>query len=95
MKVTTEEMRRAANILIDHLENLGEREIVIDDDFYWNIPETEMYNPYERPVNLDMGQLSDDLEEIRKLIAKKSLCVSYGLVWLSSIFRRVGEMIVR
>ena len=94
MNVTTQELRRAANLLLDHLEASGQTEFKIDEDFYWNIPQEQLYNPYDKPTDLDMGQLSDDLGEIRKIVNDESPCVGYALVWLAPVCRRVGEKAV-
>lgn len=92
MRVTTSELARAAETILLHLESIGQTEFEMTEDFYWNIPEDEIYNPYAAPNNLDMGQLSEDLGRVRAILADPDLTVGAGLVWLSSILRRVGEM---
>lgn len=94
MKVTTDELRQAANALLDYLDETGRSEFTIEEDYYWNVPQEEVYKPFETPTELDMGQLSDDLAEIRKLNSKEAPLIGYGLVWLAALLRRVGEKAV-
>jgi len=91
MKITTEELRQAVNLVLAHLEESGQREFEVEEDFYWNIPEAELYNPYNEPSNLDLGQLSDDIKEIRKILTGESPCVGDALVWIAALMRRLGK----
>jgi hypothetical protein len=79
-------------ILLRHLEETGQAEVEIDDDFYWSVPAEQRYKPYVEPKALDLGQLSDNWAELTKMAAGKSGACGYALVWLSAILRRVGEL---
>ncbi len=92
MKVTTKELRQVASLLFDHLEASEQTEFNVEEDFYWNIPQDELYDRYKEPSHLDLGQLTDDVDRLRKMMSDKSLCVGYGLVWLAAVLRRLGEM---
>jgi hypothetical protein len=91
MKVKTADLRRAADVLWDHLEDTGHSEIEIDVDYYWDVPEGQRYDPYTEPVRLDLGQLSDDWKELTNVLERSSEPVNYALVWLAAILRRIGE----
>ena len=43
MKVSTEELRRAAVALLRHLENSDQREFKIAEDFYLDVPAEKRY----------------------------------------------------
>ena len=45
-------------------------------DHYWSIDGDERYNPYHDPTNLSLGQLTDDLQEIKKIARGESDPVS-------------------
>lgn len=92
MKITTDELRRATNTLFDYLDRTGQREFEIDDDFYWVIAEEERYAPYVEPKTLLMGQLSDDVEEVKRIADGSGTPVGRALVWLAAVLRRVGEI---
>lgn len=94
MKVKVSELRQAANTLFDHLEQSGHSEVDVEHDYYWSIPDKDLYLPYERPSELTLGQLSSDLEEIKRINAHEKPPVGYALVWLATLLRFVGAKIV-
>ena len=91
MKIKVSQLRTLSNKLLDHLEETGHGEVEVSVDFYWDIPAKHRYEPYTEPGKPDMGQLSDDWTELTKIAEGKAKPVNYGLVWLGSIFRRIGE----
>jgi hypothetical protein len=91
-EISTSELRKAANLLINHLEDMGIYNVKINEDFYWEVPKESRYDQYNQPVQLSIGQLSDDLNEINRLVSGNSPIVSYALVWLANVLRRVGEI---
>jgi hypothetical protein len=94
MNVTTAELRQLCNQLLTHLESNGIHTISVTDDYYWNVPSDQRYNPYEQPGQPDLGQLSDDIRELRRTLEGEREPVAYALVWLSSLLRYVGEKTV-
>jgi hypothetical protein len=91
MKVTTDEVRRAAMALLTHLDETGQSEVEIEEDFYWHIPEQERYDTYAKPKEFTVGQLSDDWAEIQAILAGRRKPVGMAMVWLASVMRRMGE----
>ena len=91
MKISVEELRVAFNLLIDHLEATGQETLEIDDDFYWDVPCEVRYDSYEIIEGATLGQLSDDWNEVQLMLEGRRPILGYGLVWLSSVLRRVGE----
>jgi len=94
MKVSTEAMQRAALMLLRHLDESGQKEFEIAEDFYWDVPADKRYDPYSEPTQLTVGQLSDDWTEIERITSGEREPLAYALVWLSSVLRRVGEKAV-
>lgn len=91
MKVDVAELRRAANRLFDHLEQQGVHQIEIVHDHYWEVPADVRYDVYGKPAKLDIGQLSEDLDNLRSLEKPTESPVGYGLVWLAQLLREVGQ----
>lgn len=61
--------------------------ISIDDvDFYWDVDSKELYNPLTEP-SLMLGQVSDDWNELQRLLDNKSVSLSYDLKRLSVILK--------
>ena len=96
MLVGTEDLRKAASLILNHLDETGQSTVEIKDDYYWAIPPEELYNPYSAPAptNFTLGQLSDDWNEIISIIDGQREPVGYSLVWLAAILKRVGELAV-
>lgn len=92
MRVETAELRKIAGMLLDHLEKSGVRAVEVPWDYYWDMPDEELYNPHDKPVNLDVGQLSDDWLELGRIGTGEMPPVGQALVWLSSILRAVGQL---
>jgi hypothetical protein len=91
MRVSTRELKKATRQLLGHLEKLKQKEFEIDQDFYWEISESEIYDVYTEPKDLMIGQLSHDWERIQRILDGTDEPVGQGLVWLSAILRFVGE----
>ena len=89
MKINIDELQKVTIFLLSKLkENSGE-EIEISNDYYWSILDDELYNPYEKPTDLTLGQLSDDLEEIKRLINSDD-AIMYDLKRLAVIFKAIS-----
>ena len=63
-------------------------------DYYWNVPKDQVYNPYQEPANLDLGQISDDWRELQRILRGESEELAYALTWISPILRALGEVTV-
>lgn len=85
--INIDELERISQMLFSKLkENIG-NEIEVNKDFYWNISEEELYNPYDEPSNMTLGQLSDDIERINYVYKFSDEIVNYDLKRLSTIIQ--------
>jgi hypothetical protein len=91
MRIAIADVRRICELLLTHLEQSGRGSIDLTNDFYWNIPQEQLYRPYEEPDVTDVGQLSDDWAELQAILRGQKEPLGYALVWLSSILRAIGE----
>lgn len=89
--IPIKDLRMVTNLLFDHLEQTGLSEYPLKQDYYWNIPIEHLYNTESTPADHDIGQLSDDWDELAKLLDRKADPLAYHLVWLSGILRAIGE----
>lgn len=94
MDITISELRAAAAILFDHLEHTGRTRVTIPHDYYWDIPSELIYDPAAEPGEFTLGQLSDDINEMRKIVDGEKDPLGYALVWLGALLRAVGEQTV-
>lgn len=94
MEVKLSLLKAVTEKILTRLEESGCSSVTISEDFYWAIPKEGRYDPYSQPKELTLGQLTDDLSELERIATGESEPISYGLVWLSSILRVIGEKIV-
>ena len=85
------DLRLISEKLFAYLEDQGVESIDFAVDYYWNIPKEQMYNPYQEPFELDMGQLTDDWDDLQKLLDPEREPLTDDFVDLAAILRAVGE----
>ena len=91
MTIDLEELRNLFNLLVTHIEQNVGMELDVHEDYYWNIPSPDRYDVYSNPDMLTVGQLTEDLQQLQKISDGVSEPIGYGLVWLASIIRKIGE----
>ena len=95
LRVDINEVEKALLHLLKELRNQKGDVIEMEPiDYYWSIDGDELYNPYNEPTHLTLGQLTDDLQEIKKLANCKAEPVSQDLVKVSSILAALGHKTV-
>lgn len=95
MKVKVNDLKRAMDLFVDRLESEGVYEVDIEEDFYWSIDQENLYDPYKEVESFSLGQLSSDWENVERMISGENQPIAYGLVWLSSVIKRIGEKVVK
>lgn len=86
MKVRIDEIQNIFTLLLSNLREQKGDEIELKNDFYWDIASDKLYNPYEEPDEVSLGQLSDDLKEIYRLSKSNEDAIPYDL-------KRIGEIL--
>jgi hypothetical protein len=88
MKAKIPELKIAVNELLDKLAKYAGDEIEVSVDYYWSIDENELYNPYKNPVDLTLGQISSDMEDLHNIVLRgEYTCVD--LLRVSEIIKAV------
>jgi hypothetical protein len=91
IKVKLEDLRRSLEMIISHLKGQGSEWVEIDEDYYWDVADEQMYNPLEDPTEFQLGQLTHDWERLSEIVKGKAPPIGYALVWLASILRAIGK----
>ncbi len=95
LQINLNEIEKAMSVLLHDLrEAQGEIIEVEPVDYYWSVPRVALYDPYKEPTDLTLGQLTDDLEEMKKLAEGTSEPVSLYLVKMSAILAMLGHKTV-
>jgi hypothetical protein len=58
---------------------------------FWAVPPPELYDVYERPSELRIGQLSESWEHVQETIERRESGLAYELVWLADVLRANGH----
>ncbi|KIE05771.1 hypothetical protein NF27_CY00070 [Candidatus Jidaibacter acanthamoeba] len=94
-KISIEKLKIGFLKVMRYLEEDGIKEFTLSNDYYWYIPKEQYYIPEERPKaeELKIGQLSSDIEKMRRIANDKDEPIPNDLMWLSAIMRALGEEI--
>ena len=91
---TTQELREVFDVLMRHVEERHGSTIEVDVDYFWSIPPDAIYDVYDQPTELTIGQLTESLDNIRSVAADPEQAISYALVWLGDVLRATGHKLV-
>ncbi|MGI4760325.1 MAG: hypothetical protein ACRYF0_06445 [Janthinobacterium lividum] len=92
MKITKKSLVKILEILLSKVFINSYNEIEMLEDFYWNIPDLDLYNIKDDPKELTLGQLSDDWQELVKILEKENAPTKYDLAKLSSVLRYLSSL---
>ena len=88
-------LRRASELLLDHLESVEGDALLVDKDYYWAIAPEQLYDAYTEPSTFTVGQLSECLENLEQIVEDPSRSTSFALVWLADLLRSAGQTVTR
>ncbi len=91
--ISTRTLRTILNRLVDHLEVTDGERVLLEHDYFWSVPSPAIYNPYEQPNELTIGQLSESWANLEQVLADDAE-VAYAFVWLGDILRAVGHEVL-
>ena len=66
MIIDMHKLEAITSILLSKLRESNGNNIELPHDYYWDIALDDLYNPYQEPTSLMLGQLSDDWEDVQK-----------------------------
>jgi hypothetical protein len=97
-EIDLERLRKAVNDIINHLvEDLGMKAVQIEDreDFYWTYSAPEAYDSTRKPLEPEVGRLSDDLGSTHLIQRGANGDVSFNLVHVAPLLKYIGEKVKR
>ncbi len=89
MKVNIDDLLGFTSGFLLKLKEAKGNDIELQSDYYWDIDSDELYNPYNEPKNISLGQLSDDLKEIMRL-KNRDDGIFYDLQRISNIIKALS-----
>ena len=90
MQIDIARLRAMTDAVFDHLVNEHGPTIQLPNDYYWHVGHAEQYDMDRQPEADLIGQISEDWQFLEGMIADGGM-ISYGLVWVASILRAIGE----
>ncbi|NUL06100.1 hypothetical protein HRW07_23300 [Streptomyces lunaelactis] len=95
LQIPLDQLRQAFEVSLHHVEASAGSTVPLKHDYFWSVPGDELYDPYNRPGELTMGQLSESWQHLEDLLADQDRALGYHLVWLADVLRAIGQDIVR
>ncbi len=93
LAINIADLRKITNLIFDHMEHdLDITSIVIEEDYYWDIPSKELYKVEGDHPSPGIGQLYDDWEFLSK-IRDREQAVSLMMIHVAPLLRYIGEKI--
>ena len=85
------ELREISQKLFSYLEATDRASIEIENDYYWKIDRDELVDTEKPPQDVTLGQLSDDMRELRAIVSGDAPPVGLALEWYSAVLRAVAD----
>ncbi|KAA9156454.1 hypothetical protein FPZ12_027595 [Amycolatopsis acidicola] len=91
LQISTQHLRAAFEAALTRLTEQEGENITLERDYFWSVPPNELYNVYEQPQELTIGQLSESWQNIQKLTEDTSAAIPQHLIWIADILRALGH----
>lgn len=86
MKVEIDFLQKIISLLLLRIKEQNGNTVELSNDFYWDISNEDLYQAYSEPKEFTLGQISQDLIEIERLLESPDEAIPYDL-------KRVAELI--
>ncbi|WP_309108256.1 hypothetical protein [Arthrobacter sp.] len=93
-RVSVQFLKEAIAVLLQHLEEVEGPEIGLEKDYFWSIPPERLYDVYNEPSSFTIGQLTESLGNLEKMVDDPTRVLSYGLVSMADVLRAVGQEVL-
>jgi hypothetical protein len=90
MKLNIDEFKKIITLLLSNLRDSKGNEIELKSDYYWDISNKQLYNPYNEPNEMSLGQLTDDLNEIYRLSKSNEDAIPYDLKRVAEVLKALS-----
>ncbi|GAB3572617.1 hypothetical protein GCM10027445_30440 [Amycolatopsis endophytica] len=89
------ELRALCDRLLKHLSELEGEGVQVERDYFWSIPDEDLYDVYSEPETFTVGQVSESIGHLRALLADESIQPTRHIVWLADVLRAIGTPAAR
>lgn len=95
IRIPVERLRAACALLVDHLARIEGDVIELERDYFWSINDEALYDVYQEPESLGIGQVSESWAHVERLLDGEVDVPTRHVVWLSDVLRAIGMPITR
>ncbi len=93
MKIDKSELKEIVKKLMNEIDLHFEGEIDTECfDYFWEVDLDEMTRIDEPPTNFALRQISDDWQELQRLLSTDGIPVAYDLIRLAAIFAFIKKL---
>ncbi|AEV68169.1 hypothetical protein [Acetivibrio clariflavus] len=93
ISISINELKNLCRLLLDKAEKIGFKEIEFDVDNYWFVSSDERKVFKENTPSLCVGSITDDIQNLRKVLDKTNPSTSVDFDRLANVLIAVGEKI--
>ena len=91
LEIRIDVLREALNLVVDELGRAHGDRLLIDKDFFWAIPAEQRMNVYEQPAGLTVGQISELLDGMNRLVEDPARVTVVDAVKIAELLRTAGD----
>ncbi|MFE7593575.1 hypothetical protein ACFU6K_29630 [Kitasatospora sp. NPDC057512] len=92
LSIPLADLRRSFDLVLRNIEAATPGDtLALDKDHFWSVPADGLYDVYQAPGELTIGQLSESWQHLTDLLAEPDRAVGYHLVWLADVLRAIGQ----
>lgn len=94
IEVPVDLLRRSAEVLLRHLGTVQGANVLLDSDYFWVVAAGQQNDIYSEPTEFTVGQISECLDNLKRILDDESTATSFALVWLADVLHAVGRAVV-
>jgi hypothetical protein len=87
------QVRKALDAIPRNLDDQRVSEIEFQDDYsHWDVPRDDCHGVREQPTQRTVGQVADDVNELKRIVSGHVPPYGQGLIWLGAVPGKIGEL---
>jgi len=85
-EISIAELRKVFELILSSINIQESTKLKIDHDYYWEIYPSEAFNVLnDKTPEIVVGQLTDDMSELKEILEKKRKPIGHDLEYLANI----------
>ncbi|MBO9675255.1 MAG: hypothetical protein J7577_17540 [Sphingobacteriaceae bacterium] len=89
MKLDLDNLEQMLSVILKKYREVNGNNLVIENDYYWEFDENEVYNVNNEPSSFLIGQITDDWETLKSSFSSDDL-LPYDLQRIANILKALS-----